>query len=46
MAKYGLLCAGVVICAVDAFIPQVTVLSWIGFACAFVALGIIWRERG
>lgn len=45
MNKFLLLIIGIAVCTYDAFIPQETVLSWIGIACSFVALRCMWEEH-
>lgn len=45
MRKFLLLIIGIVVCTYDAFIPQETILSWIGIACCFVALRMLWEEH-
>ena len=45
MRKLLLLIIGIAVCTYDAFIPQETVLSWIGIACCFVSLRMLWEEH-
>lgn len=45
MNKFLLLIIGIVVCTYDVFIPQETVLSWIGIACCFVSLRMLWEEH-